>query len=131
MLHIKEALLFFIQLFFIWVIYRTAVYLTGYFHLPLPASVLGMAVLFLLLSSGIIKLRYVEMAGSFLNRHLGFFFVPITVGLMDFGGLIKSSGPQIFVMIAGSTVVGLLATGGLAQYFSKGERKENERHNAL
>ncbi|RDU36098.1 murein hydrolase regulator LrgA [Neobacillus piezotolerans] len=121
-MRVKQALLFFLQLFFIWIIYSTSVQVTRIFHLPIPASVLGMAGLFLLLCSGIVKLHYVELAGSFLNRHLGFFFIPITVGLMDFGGLIKASGLQILVMIAGSTVLGLLVTGGLAHYFSGEER---------
>ncbi|WP_316570192.1 CidA/LrgA family protein [Neobacillus sp. YIM B06451] len=131
MFRVKQTLLFFAQLFFICAIYAVAVFVVGFFHLPIPGSVLGMLILFFLLASGIVKLSYVELAGSFLNRHLGFFFVPITVGLMDFGGLIKVSGLQIFVMIAGSTMVGLLVTGGLAHYFSKGEQNEHERHNTL
>jgi len=127
LVYIKQSLLFSAQLLSIWAIYMVSVYTTKTFGLPIPASVLGMVILFLLLASGIVKVRYIEMAASFLNRHLGFFFVPIAVGLMDFGGLMKTSGLQIFIMIAGSTAVGLLLTGSLTQILSKGARKQHER----
>ncbi|WP_059172555.1 CidA/LrgA family protein [Bacillus sp. FJAT-27445] len=131
MFYLKQALLFLIQLFFIWSIYSVSVYITGIFRLPIPASVLGMVLLFLLLAGGIVKIPQIERAGTFLNKHLGFFFVPISVGLMDFGGLIKTSGLQILIMIAGSTIIGLLVTGGMAHYFSRREQKQHERNNPL
>ncbi|RHW41652.1 CidA/LrgA family protein [Neobacillus notoginsengisoli] len=131
MLSLKQFVVFLAQLLCIWAIYMVSVYITDFYHLTIPASVLGMVILFFLLASGIVKVRSIEMAGAFLNKHLGFFFVPIAVGLMDFGGLIKTSGLQIFIMIAGSTIVGLLLTGSLTQLLAKGERKQHERHNSF
>jgi len=127
---VKNALLFLAQLFIIWAIYTLSDYIVDFLHLPIPASVFGMIVLFLLLSKGIIQVRYIERAASFLNKHLAFFFVPFAVGLMNYGGLIKSSGVQILLMIMGSSVVGLLITAGLTQYLSRREGAKREQSNS-
>ncbi|WP_246197408.1 CidA/LrgA family protein [Cytobacillus depressus] len=118
----KSALLFFAQLFFIWAIYEFSSYIIKTFDVPIPASVLGIIILYTMLSTGIIKLRHIEKGVGFLNKHLGFFFVPIAVGLINYGGLIKAHGLELVLMIAGSTVVGLVITAGTTQYLSKKER---------
>ena len=49
-----------------WVIEKTAV--------PIPGNLIGMVLLYALLAAGIVKLSWFEPAGSFLIRHLAFFF---------------------------------------------------------
>ena len=41
--------------------------------LPVPGNVLGIMVLFLLLSAGVVKERWISEAASFLLRHLAHF----------------------------------------------------------
>jgi holin-like protein len=127
---VKKALLFLVQLFLIWVIYTLSDFIVSFLHLPIPASVFGMILLYLLLLSGIIQVRYIERAASFFNEHLSFFFIPFAVGLMNYGGLIQSSGLQLLLMIAGSSIVGLLITSGLTQYLSRREVAKREQSNA-
>ncbi|MCM3587366.1 CidA/LrgA family protein [Mesobacillus maritimus] len=125
----KQTLLFLAQLFFLYLIYQGSSYIVSFLDLPIPASVFGMIVLYILLSNGIVKLHYIEVAASFLLKHLSLFFVPISVGLMDYGGLIQASGLQLLVMVAASTVIGLLVTGGLTQFLStKKVQKEENYH---
>lgn len=126
----KKALLFLVQLFLIWAIYTLSNFIVNFLHLPVPASVFGMILLYVLLLSGILQVRYIERASSFLNKHLAFFFIPFAVGLMNYGGLIQSSGLQLLTMIAGSSIVGLLITSGLTQYLSRRERSKREQSNA-
>ncbi|HEY4551007.1 MAG TPA: CidA/LrgA family protein [Bacillus sp. (in: firmicutes)] len=126
----KNALLFIAQLFMIWAIYTISVYIVDFLHLPIPGSVLGMILLFFLLIKGIIQVRYIERAASFLNKHLAFFFIPFAVGLMNYGGLIKTSGFQLLIMIAGSSIIGLLITGGLTQYLSGKAGVKREHSNS-
>ncbi|MGD6878599.1 CidA/LrgA family protein [Bacillus infantis] len=126
---LKNALIFLWQLFLLWLIYAASDFIVDIFHLPLPASVLGMMILFILLLTGAVKVSQIEKGASFLNRHLAFFFIPIAVGLMSYGGLIQTSGWQLLVMIIGSTVIGLIVTSGLAAYFSgKGAEKGERDH---
>ncbi|MCQ6276981.1 CidA/LrgA family protein [Bacillus sp. V3B] len=126
----KKALLFFAQLFVIWAIYTLSDFIVSFLHLPVPASVFGMVLLYLLLVSGILQVRYIERAAAFLNKHLAFFFIPFAVGLMNYGGLIQSSGLQLLIMIGGSSIVGLLITSGLTQYLSRREETKRERSNS-
>lgn len=127
----KKAVLFLVQLFLIWTIYILSDFIVSFLHLPVPASVFGMILLYLLLLSRIIQVRYIERAASFFNKHLAFFFIPFAVGLMNYGGLIQSSGLQLLVMIAGSSIVGLLITSGLTQYLSRREEVKREQSNSL
>jgi holin-like protein len=123
----KHVLIFFVQLFFLFAIYQVSTYIVSFLELPVPASVLGMILLYFLLSNGIVKLRNIEVAASFLLKHLSLFFIPIAVGLMDYGGLIQTSGIQLVVMIAVSSIIGLFVTGGLTQFLStkKAQKEEN------
>ncbi|WP_462412900.1 CidA/LrgA family protein [Neobacillus sp. Marseille-QA0830] len=123
---VKNAFLFVAQLVFIWAIYAFSKYLVENFHIPIPSSVLGMVILYVLLSCNIIQVRFIEKGAAFLNKHLGFFFVPIAVGLMNYGGLIKAHGLQLLLMIAGSTMIGLAITAGITQYLTKKDRSASE-----
>ena len=121
-------------------IYRSIVYDLGDLHhfsihcrfstFAYTRQCFGMILLFLLLIKGIIQVRYIERAASFLNKHLAFFFIPFAVGLMNYGGLIKTSGAQLLIMIAGSSILGLLITGGLTQYLSRKVGVKREQSNS-
>ncbi|WP_428910918.1 CidA/LrgA family protein [Niallia sp. Krafla_26] len=111
----KNIVLFLCQLGLICLIYAASQWFVNLVHLPIPGSVFGMILLFLLLLSGVLKVSYIEKATSFLNKHLAFFFIPFAVGLMNYGQLIRTSGVQLLVMIVGSTVIGLIVTSGLTQ----------------
>ncbi|WP_246629005.1 CidA/LrgA family protein [Mesobacillus maritimus] len=125
----KHTLMFFVQLFFLYAIYQVSNYIVRFLDIPLPASVLGMILLYILLRNGTVQLRYIEVAASFLLKHLSLFFIPIAIGLMDYGGLIKTSGIQLFVMIAASSFIGLFVTGGFTQFLStKKVQKEENYH---
>lgn len=131
----KEGWLFIVQLAFLWLVYQLGLFLSAFFHLPVPGNVIGMVILFLLLSFKIIKLTWVEKGASFLNRHLAFFFVPIAVGLMTYTDLLKESGLALAVILFGSSVIGMAVTGGVAQAVSarrfqkkKGEGVNERRH---
>ncbi|WP_260471811.1 CidA/LrgA family protein [Bacillus salinus] len=123
----KKFVEFAAQLFLIWLVYAVSDYIVKLVQLPIPASVFGLIVLYALLVSGIIKIQYIERGATFLNRHLAFFFVPIAVGLMNYGGLIKTNGLQWLGIILGSSIIGLLVSGFLTQYLSKVE-KEDHKH---
>lgn len=73
---------------------------------PIPASVAGLLLLFLALSFKLVRLNWVEKAAGVFLRHMVLLFVPVTVGLMEVGPLVKRSG----VAIAASLIVSLLAT---------------------
>lgn len=128
----KKLILLMAQGCLIGLIYQLAAFLVQYFHLPLPASVLGMVLLFGLLMFKVIKVEYVDEAAHFFNKHLSFFFIPFAVGLMNYGGLIHSSGVKILVVVTGSTLIGLIVTARVTQFLagSKKGRAEVQHGNS-
>ena len=126
----KNIFLFIGQLFLIWLIYAASEWIVKILYLPIPGSVFGMMLLFFLLLSGVLKVTYIEKAASFLMKHLAFFFIPFAVGLMNYGQLIKTSGIQLLIMIAVSTVIGMVLTSGLTQVLTgkAGAKREQSDH---
>ena len=75
-----------------------------------------MILLYAMLSAGIIKVAWLDATGSFLIKHLAFFFIPITVGLMDSGGLLAAHGVGIAVILVASATIGILLAGLVSQF---------------
>jgi len=103
----------------IWFVKRTA--------LPIPGNLVGMMALYALLALGIVKLAWFETAGSFLIRHLAFFFIPITVGLMDAGYLLAARGLAILLILAVSAAIGILLAGWVSQVLLRKSPRMGER----
>lgn len=87
-------------------------------HLPLPGNLLGMLLLLGLLATGLVRLSWVEASASLLVRHLGFFFVPITVGLMGLGDLFVANGLAVLITLIVSAIVGICVAGFSSQRLS-------------
>jgi len=126
MLLLKNILKIAGQIFLLWLIYSLSTWIVRYFHIPLPGSVLGMIVLFILLSAGIIKEQWLTAAVNPLLKHLAFFFIPIAVELMQWGDLFLKKGYLLFLPLVVSTLVALLATGGTVQLLTGRDPKTKE-----
>ena len=87
----------------------------GKIGLPLPGNLVGMLALFLLLWLGVVRMSWLEPVGPLLIRHLAFFFVPITVGLMSAGPLFAAHGIAILVVLSISAAIGIVLAGGVSQ----------------
>ena len=83
--------------------------------LPVPGNLAGMILLYALLSLGIIKTAWFDATGSFLVKHLAFFFIPVAVGVMDAGGLLAVHGIAITLTLILSAVLGIALSGVVAQ----------------
>jgi holin-like protein len=94
------------------------VLLTG---LPLPGNVVGVVLLYLLLNLGLLRLEQVQDAADFLLRHLVFFFIPVAVDLMNWGGFFWTYGLKLALAIGVSTILTYLGTGFVAQWLHKDE----------
>ncbi len=103
------------QTFCLWVIYYLSTWVVKSFHIPLPGGVLGMIILFVLLSAGIIKEEWLTAATTPLLKHLAFFFIPIAVELMQWGDLFQRIGYLLFLPLVVSLLVALVTTGGIVQ----------------
>lgn len=83
--------------------------------LPIPASVYGLALLFLALCTGLVKLQQVKTTGNFLSSLLPLLFVSPTVGIVEDWALIQPQLLPIALLLAASTVVTFGISGGITQ----------------
>lgn len=72
--------------------------------LAIPGSVFGMIILFLFLKIGIVKDIHIKKFSTFLLDNMGFFFVPIGVGIALYINLIKAE----FFPILGASLISTL-----------------------
>jgi holin-like protein len=91
----------------------------GGLHLPVPGNVIGMCALFGGLASGLLRGEWFEAGGGFLTKHLAFFFVPVTVGVMAFGSTFARAGTGIIASLLISTVLGYAVAGVTTERLAK------------
>jgi holin-like protein len=91
--------------------------------LPIPASIYGMTILFILLTSGILKLSAVKETGKFLIYLLPIMFVPPTVGLVESWSTMQDFLVAIIIIALLSTVAVLAVTGWVTQFIIKHKEK--------
>ena len=120
----KNALKIIVQVFLLWVIYYLSTWIVFLLQLPIPGTVLGMIILFTLLSTGVIKEEWLSAAANPLLKHLSFFFIPLAVELMQWGDLFMQKGSLLFIPLVVSILVALLTTGAIVQQLLKSRQVE-------
>lgn len=95
--------------------------------LPIPASIYGMILLFILLSTGTIKLSAVKETGKFLIYIMPIMFIPPTVGLMDAWGVMQDFLVAIVIISLLSTVVVLAVSGRVTQFIIRRKEKGDKQ----
>ena len=100
--------------------------------LPVPASIYGLALLFLFLCTGLLKLQQVEHTAEFLVNIMPLMFIPAGVGLMEEWGALSEIWLPFAVILVLTTVLVMAVTGRITQWMIrkggavKSERKENK-----
>lgn len=92
--------------------------------IPIPGSIYGLVLLFLLLLTGVLKLKHVEGAGNFFLTILPFLFISNCVSLMDSMSLLGEHVIIIVILTIVSTLVVMVVTGGVAQVFINHKKKK-------
>ncbi|WP_342437500.1 CidA/LrgA family holin-like protein [Paenibacillus sp. FSL L8-0436] len=85
--------------------------LTPLLHIPIPGSIIGMILLFLLLESGVIRLNWVEVGASWLLAELLLFFIPSAIGVMKYSSLLEADGLQVLAVVIVGTFAVMAGSG--------------------
>ena len=108
----------------IFIINYIGIVLTEAFKLPIPGTINGMFLLFILLYFKILKLEKIEKAGDFLLLNMTIFFMPPSVKLIESLYLLKTGLLKILFLLIFTTLLTMVVTGLTVQYFI--ERKEKK-----
>lgn len=98
--------------------------------LPVPASIYGLVILFILLETGILKLDAVKETSVFLIEIMPLMFIPAGVGLMESWSDLSSMLVEVIVIILVSTVLVMGISGKVTEIVlkrsaeKKGETKD-------
>lgn len=81
-----------------------------WFHLPLPANIVGMLLLLALIICRVMPLGWVKAGASWLLAEMLLFFVPAVVAVVNYSQLLRLEGWRILLVIGLSTLLVLAAT---------------------
>ena len=97
--------------------------------LPIPASIYGMVLLFILLLTGVVKLDDVQDAGKFLIEIMPVMFIPAGVGLMASWGVLKPMLIPVVIIIVISLILVMGISGRITQRVIRhSQKKEGKEH---
>lgn len=84
--------------------------------LQFPGSIIGLFLLFSCLYFKIIPVDLIKDGAGFLLTFLALFFIPATIGIMDYPELLSWAGLGMVVSIVISTIITIIITGVFCQY---------------
>jgi holin-like protein len=105
-------------------------FLAQILHVEIPGSILGLALLFLLLHFKLIRVEWVELGASWLLAEMLLFFIPPAVGIIQYTDVLARMGLGIIFVIIFSTLLVMICTGLSAERFYH-RRKENRHERTL
>jgi holin-like protein len=94
-------------------------FLAEHLHLPVPGSLLGIIVIFILLQTNVIQLSWVDLGAKWLIAEMLLFFIPSAVGVIQYKSLMLSNGLRILLVIMSSSIMVMACAGVIAQKLAK------------
>lgn len=92
------------------------VYLT---HIPIPASIIGMAVLFILLKTKSVKPTWIQPVSDFFMQNIALFLIPPCVSVIQHFDIIRHDFWIIFIATILSTILVIISTGKFYEFIRK------------
>ncbi|WP_419961493.1 CidA/LrgA family protein [Psychrobacillus sp. BM2] len=87
--------------------------------LQFPGSIIGLLLLFTCLYFKIIPVELIKDGVGFLLTFLALFFIPATVGIMDYPELLSWAGLGMILSIVISTIITIIITGKICEYLER------------
>ncbi len=87
------------------------------FNLPLPGSIVGLILLFLLLYVKVIEVKKIQEGANLLLINMAIFFVPPGVQLIKSLDFLKDYGIKIGIIAILTTIITMATTGLTVQFF--------------
>lgn len=103
------------QFLIIFLINYIGIIITNIFYLPIPGTIIGLILFFILLYLKILKLEKIEDAANILIANMTIFFLPPSVKILDSLHLIKGEFLKILILVIFCTFVTMGVTGKVVQ----------------
>src|SRR5699024_8575014 len=113
-----------VHIVLLYCIYFLGNWIQDTFSLVIPGSVIGMIILFILLLTNLIKVSWIKEGATFVVNNLVLFFIPATVGIINYFEFFKGKGFLLIVIVLFSTLLVMISSGVTSQLIM--QRKERE-----
>ncbi|WP_301109809.1 CidA/LrgA family protein [Sporosarcina sp.] len=113
-----------IQVAFLYMIFLLGEFLRSALSIPLPGSIIGLLILWALLSFRIVRLEWVEKGAYVFLSTLPLYLIPATVGVMNYGHVFKGKGILLVVITIVSTFITMATASWVSQAVGKRNSKE-------
>ena len=115
-----------LHIIFLYSIYRIGDWIQNAFDLIIPGSVIGMIILFVLLSTDLIKVVWIEEGSKFVVNNLVLFFIPATVGLINYLDFFAGRGYLLVLIVLFCTVLVIASSGATSQWIMYRKEKQHD-----
>ena len=103
--------------------------ISNFLKLPIPGSIVGLVLLFLCLYFKIIPERFIKEGAGFVLVILPLFFIPATVGIIQYPDFLSGKGVLLIVLIMVSTFLTMIVAGYTSQRIEKKMREKEGQPN--
>lgn len=114
------------QVGILWLFYFIGVLIVEWTGIFIPPSIIGLVLLWGLLMLNVINVKLIQEGASFLIAFLTLFFIPATVGVVDYPELLTVSGLLLVLAVFLSTAATIIIAGKLSQYIERKEQAMKE-----
>lgn len=114
------------QIAILFLFYFIGDFIVSVFHIKFPGSIVGLLLLWICLYFKWLNIKFVMDGANFLITFLTLFFIPSTVGIIQYPELLTKNGLLLIVAVFISSIFAFIFTGKLSQYLEKVEDKRGE-----
>lgn len=126
MLYIVKVLKIIVHVALLYGMLLTGNWIQEFFRLAIPGSVIGMLLLFVLLKFNIIKIDWIKEGTQFILNHLTLFFIPVTIGFINYLDLFSGRGILLLLTAVGSTALVMGISGVISQWLANRKETQHE-----
>lgn len=112
------------QVAFLYLLFLLGEFLRSLLSIPLPGSIIGLLILWALLSFGIVPLAWVEKGAYVFLSTLPLYLIPATVGVMNYGYIFTGKGILLVFITIISTFITMATASWVSQTVAKRKSKE-------
>lgn len=91
--------------------------------IPIPGSIIGFLLLFGCLHFKIIRVTYIKEGAGFILVVLPLFFIPSTVGVIQYPELLSLKGMMLIIIVIVSTLLTMVVAGHASQWLEMKKEK--------
>lgn len=118
-----------IQILILFIFYFVGDLIVTLLNIKFPGSIVGLVLLWTCLYFKWIDVRFVLDGASMLIAFLTLFFIPSTVGIVQYPELLTKSGVLLIIAVVISSIFAFVFTGKLGQFLEKMEEKKGAKDN--